>query len=148
MSKFGWNYPPGAANDPRAPWNEVDHTHEHRWEREEFRLQPIIEDGAAIFTEKCTYKEGRYGDGWECEETRTYRFEYSTVDVGGSVVDLPTIDDWDEVDEEVACCVMAIKKAYHEHGPGDKVSIDVDPDPDNGVVTIEWNGYELKYEPQ
>jgi hypothetical protein len=24
MSKFGWSYPPGAANDPNAPWNQVD----------------------------------------------------------------------------------------------------------------------------
>jgi hypothetical protein len=22
MSKFGWSYPPGAANDPNAPWNQ------------------------------------------------------------------------------------------------------------------------------
>jgi hypothetical protein len=21
---FGWSYPPGAANDPSAPWNQVD----------------------------------------------------------------------------------------------------------------------------
>ena|SRR5262245_53047365 len=24
MSQFGWSYPPGAANDPNAPWNQVD----------------------------------------------------------------------------------------------------------------------------
>ena len=23
-SIFGWDYPPGAANDPRAPWNQED----------------------------------------------------------------------------------------------------------------------------
>lgn len=23
-SIFGWDYPPGAANDPNAPWNQVD----------------------------------------------------------------------------------------------------------------------------
>jgi hypothetical protein len=22
MRDFGWSYPPGAANDPRAPWND------------------------------------------------------------------------------------------------------------------------------
>ena len=24
MTDFGWNYPPGAAHDPRAPWNIPD----------------------------------------------------------------------------------------------------------------------------
>ena len=24
MSKFGWSYPPGAENDPFAPWNQED----------------------------------------------------------------------------------------------------------------------------
>ena len=24
MSLFGWSYPPGAANDPNAPYNQVD----------------------------------------------------------------------------------------------------------------------------
>jgi len=24
MSVFGWSYPPGAANDPNAPWNRVE----------------------------------------------------------------------------------------------------------------------------
>ena len=24
MGKFGWHYPPGAANDPNAPWNQPD----------------------------------------------------------------------------------------------------------------------------
>jgi hypothetical protein len=24
MSVFGWHYPPGAANDPNAPWNRDD----------------------------------------------------------------------------------------------------------------------------
>ena len=22
---FGWSYPPGAENDPMAPWNQVEH---------------------------------------------------------------------------------------------------------------------------
>lgn len=25
MSKFGWSYPPGAANDPNAPYNQPDY---------------------------------------------------------------------------------------------------------------------------
>ena len=24
MGKFGWSYPPGAANDPNAPWNQEE----------------------------------------------------------------------------------------------------------------------------
>lgn len=24
MTNFGWSYPPGAANDPNAPWNQEE----------------------------------------------------------------------------------------------------------------------------
>ena len=36
-SMFGWSYPPGAENDPHAPWNEreEEEEHEEEWEPEE-----------------------------------------------------------------------------------------------------------------
>lgn len=76
--KFGWNYPPGAANDPSAPYNQPDHSHDHEWEPLE-RDFPLFEDGAAIFYEKCHYAEGRYGDGWSCEDIRTTRCELDRI---------------------------------------------------------------------
>jgi len=73
------NYPPGtSAGDPRAPWNAPDHSHDHEWYPGDVD-NPILEDGAAIFHERCHYAEGRWGEGWSCEETRTFRCEVERV---------------------------------------------------------------------
>lgn len=75
----GSNYPPGtSAGDPRAPWNAPDHSHEHEWMPCEPDY-PIFEDGAAIFIESCHYAEGRWGEGWECEEMRSLRCDVERV---------------------------------------------------------------------
>jgi hypothetical protein len=76
MSKFGWNYPPGAANDPRAPYNQPDRSHDHIFEDCE---GPIFEDGAAMFYAVCEYAEGRYRKGWSCEEERWWRCDVERV---------------------------------------------------------------------
>lgn len=66
------NYPPGvSAGTPRAPWNEPDRSHHHEFLDGEM----VIEDGAAIFYEKCAYHER----GWECDETRTTRCDIDRV---------------------------------------------------------------------
>jgi hypothetical protein len=133
---------------PTNPPVEPDHSHEHWWESQEISLAPRMEDGAAIFLDECNYAEGRYGEGWECEETRQYRFEYSTLETpGGEVIDLPDINNWDDANEKVQNRVVQMEEAFHEHGPGDRVSWDVDPDPDCGVVSISHAGFVLKYEP-
>ncbi|AAL54946.1 hypothetical protein HfxHF1_185 [Halophage HF1] len=73
------NYPPGtSAGDPRAPWNAPDRSHDHEW-RPCDPDYPILEDGAAIFLEACGYAEGRWGEGWECEETRQFRCDVERV---------------------------------------------------------------------
>jgi hypothetical protein len=140
-------YPPGtSASDPRAPWNEPDHSHEHAWSP--VNDGSIIEDGAAIFHEECLYVEGRYGEGWECEETRTYRFEYSTlVKPDGTELPVHDITDWESNSKFVQDMVEQIEERFVSHGPGGEVEIDVDPDPECGVVSIEWNDWELRYEP-
>lgn len=72
-------YPPGtSASDPRAPWNAPDRSHEHEW-RPQDKENPIFEDGAAIFLDYCDYAEGRYGEGWSCEETRHLRCDVERV---------------------------------------------------------------------
>lgn len=143
------NYPPGAKNDPRAPYNQPDRSHEHRWREDAGHINPMIEDGAAIFYEECQYAEGEYGNGWQCEETRSYRFEYSKLETPkGTEVTLPTISEWDELPDTLQENIIKVEDAFRQHGPGDDVSFDADPDPENGVVTIEYDGYALKYEPQ
>jgi len=140
-------YPPGAKNDPRAPYNQPDRSHEHEWVPGDMD-NPVIEDGAAIFHERCQYAEGRHGEGWQCEETRTYRFEYSTLETpAGDEIYLPTIDNWDDVHPVVEKRVIRVEEAFHSYGPGDKVSFNVDPDPDCGEVTISYKGWKLRYEP-
>lgn len=143
------NYPPGtSAGDPRAPWNAPDRSHEHRWRHEEEDVIPEIEDGAAIFSEECQYAEGRYGDGWQCEEVRHYRFEYSWLESpDGKEWEIPPIEDWEGSDVVKAREVRQIERAFHEHGPGDKVAFDVDPDPKQGIVSISYDGWTLNYEP-
>jgi len=141
-------YPPGtSAGDPRAPWNEP-RAHEHEFEPRQDR-SPIIEDGAAIFHEECQYAEGRYGGGRQCEETRTYRFEYSTLESpDGKTVELPTIAEWpSDMPDGRDGKVVEIEEAFHSHGPGDKVGFHVDPDPDCGKVTIEYEGWKLHFRP-
>lgn len=148
MVDWGGNYPPGAKNDPRAPYNQPDRSHEHRWRHEEEQVNPVIEDGAAIFHEECQYAEGRHGEGWQCEETRTYRFEYSTLESpSGIETELHDITDWEHNADTVRERIINIEEAFDFHGPGDEVSFDVDPDPDAGVVTIEYKGWILTYEP-
>jgi hypothetical protein len=147
MTDFGWHYPPGAANDPNAPYNQPDHSHEHRWPSDEpgGDILPEIEDGAAIFYEECDYVEGRHREGWECEEYRKYRFEYSWLETeDDQEIELHPIEDWEKNDEAVREVIRCIKEAFHA---GD-TKWNVDPDPDCGVVSIEWEGWTLKYEPQ
>lgn len=144
---MGNYYPAGAANDPKAPYNERDHTHEHQWNEAGFD-NPIIEDGAAIFHLQCTYAEGLHGEKWQCEKTRSYRFEYSTLtEEDGTVHELPTIGEWDDIDEEIEKKVIRIEAEMMCNGTNGDVSMDVDPDPDRGVVTIEYDGMELRFEP-
>lgn len=73
------NYPPGtSAGDPRAPWNAPDRSHEHEWYPTD-EPNPILEDGAAIFHDYCEFTEGRWNEGWSCEETRSFRCELDRV---------------------------------------------------------------------
>lgn len=144
----GSNYPPGMSKrDFVRAGIDQPHHHEHEWEHGDMD-NPVIEDGAAIFHQRCLYSEGRYGEGWECEETRTYRFDYSTIESpDGKEWELPDITNWDEAPEEVAKKVIIIEKRFHGKGPSEKVEFDVDPDPDNGQVTITYKGWELHFRP-
>jgi hypothetical protein len=143
---MGGNYPPGtSAGDPRAPWNAPDRSHDHEWRPGDMD-NPVIEDGAAIFHEQCQYAEGRHGEGWECEETRTYRFEYSTLESPSGVeIELHDITEWEENDDDVAEKVVSIEEAFHNFP--DEVTFDIEPDPDCGQVTITYEDWGLHFRP-
>lgn len=136
MGKFGWNLPPGAANDPNAPYNEPDRSHEHRWPSQEEDLEPLIEENAAIFSEECTFAEGRRGNGWQCEETRKYRFElawFQSKKTG--IIYLESETDRFELLAEVA--LMAVEM--------DGEVTAMDPDEDLGYVTVETDEWKVKF---
>jgi hypothetical protein len=149
-------YPPGTSRRDLIRGGIIEsHDHEHEWEMDDHRADPIIEDGAAIFHLQCRYVEGRYGEGWKCEETKTYRFEYNTLVTpfcrGDECYELPEIDEWEndciseDFDDYIGKAVIEVEERFHS---GDKdVTIEVDPDPDDGEVVIKWHGLELSFTP-
>lgn len=144
MVDWGGNYPPGAKNDPKAPYNEPDHSHEHEWRRDTRKADPAIEDGAAIFQDECAYREGPRGEAYSCNKTRTYRFEYSTLESrNGSVWQLSDVGSKTALEAFLWGVVIEIEEAYHNT---DEVEINVDPDPDAGQVTLKHDGWTLTYE--
>jgi len=143
-------YPPGTSRRDLARGGIIEpHNHEHEWVPNQ-DMSPIIEDGAAIFHERCIYAEGRYNEKWSCDETRSYRFEYSKLEApDGRTWELPTIEDWDDVDEEAGEKVIAVEESLVNFGPAkDSALASIDPDPEAGEVVVAWNGWKLTFEPQ
>lgn len=143
----GSNYPPGMSKRDFVRAG-IDQPHHHDCE---FRPAQddslIIEDGAAIFFEECRYVEGEYGQGYSCEETRSYRFEYDTLELlDGGEIDLPTIEEWDTVNDELAEVIIAIEEAFLNGDSRAELS-SIHPDPDSGEVAIDYLGYTLCYRP-
>lgn len=138
-------YPPGTSRRDLIRGGIIEpHDHEHEWEMDDHRADPIIEDGAAIFHLQCRYAEGRYGEKWSCEEEKSYRFDYdSLVFPNDSSCPIRDIDHWKKNTDFVRRKVVEIESAWHA---GDEdVTIYVDPDPGYGEVVIEWQGWELRY---
>jgi hypothetical protein len=73
MSKFGWSYPPGAANDPNAPYNQVDFVVEDAIATKDL-ICPVCQETAEWFREiekagfpnDLTHDEVT-SEGWHCE---------------------------------------------------------------------------------
>lgn len=141
----------GPPTNPPDPSPVSNHNHEWRPTGE----GPLIEDGAAIFYEYCDWveitgsshskklDETFYETGAECEETRSYRFEYSTLESPqGKIFELPTISEWDSIDDEIQERIMTLEQRDSED-----VEMSIDPDKNSGEVTIEYEGWKLTYEP-
>lgn len=142
----GSNYPPGmSGRDFVKAGIDQPHHHEHEWESDRGE-NPIIENGAAIFSEHCRYVEGQWGEGWKCEKTRRYRFEYSTLEgPNGGEVELPTGHDLDEAEDWVVLTVEAIEEKFYEGD--DDVEIHVDDDKKHGIVSLEYEGWSVNFRP-
>jgi hypothetical protein len=150
------NYPPGAANDPRAPYNEPDTSHEHEWVPAEDG--PILEDGAAIFVENCRWEkvlnaekgyEGDYvvTESIPCDEQRTTRMEAKrAADVERDLmVAIPPKDEYDEISPLAEEALCAVELAWRE----DEVNYnEVDPDPQHGHVVAQADEYRVVYRAQ
>lgn len=143
----GSNYPPGTSRRDLVRGGIIEpHNHECEW-IPEFRDGPIIEDGAAIFHETCNYAEGRYGDGFQCENERSYRFEYDTLEVPvvEEEIELETISDWEDMEQPVRDVIIYLEAEFLNGN--DDVDLAVDPDPDYGEVAISHCGFTLSYRP-
>jgi hypothetical protein len=139
------NYPPGMSKRDfvRAGIDEHPNAHEHQWGPGR-DPGPLLEDGAAVFQEECRYAAGPDGHGWQCEETRSYRMEYDTLETPTEEVELHEIDDWEENNEKVRAKVMHIEQAFME---GEAELTSIDPSPRSGEVAITHGEFTLCYRP-
>lgn len=147
------NLPPGVTNS-HPYFNPPDTDHKHEWMPS--NDYPTFEDGAAIFIEECVHEtvlgteRGYEGervvtDSIPCEETRSFRFEYDSLTYpDGKEVDLPPFDEIIESPRDLQEQIIEIEEAVTQHP--EQTIVDVDSDPDNGQVTITYDGYTLRYE--
>jgi len=148
------NYPPGAENDPNAPYNQPDMSHTHEWEPC-FDSWPHLEDGAAIFIEECVWEKALSAEkGYEggyivtnsipCKETRKTRVEAKrAVHKPRSVsVAIPPLDKRDEISPLAENALVSVERAYRE---GDVDLDKVVPDPNSGHVVAETADYRVVY---
>lgn len=160
------NLPPGVNNA------DIDRhfggpSHEHEWELAQ-RENPLLEDLAAIFTEKCRwveilgsftsekYDETFYEEGAECDARRRYRFELAYIKkLTDGEPDVTfyrsVIDFYQRVDDETWDWLMDIIRDvelshYHGHDEIDVVSCD--PDRNTGEFVVRYNdAFEVGYGP-
>jgi hypothetical protein len=135
----GSNYPPGMSKrDFVRAGIDQPHHHEHEWFPDE--EGPYLEDKAAVFIERCRYAEGEYGQGWSCEEERTYRFE--EVHLRRLRDEKPPVT-YTDIDRamQLARLEAGLIGVYQE---GE--IIDIDPDPDVGHLVVEHDGWQVRFE--
>ena len=139
------NYPPGMGYRDKVRAGIIEpHSHEHEFEPLDAEI--ILEDGAAILIQECIYAEGKYGQGYSCEEKKDYRFEADWIQFpDGERKPLP--DPGEEIEDE------ALEHAFMKAEIGWRNSngkfSDVDPDPNSGFVSytfeIDGESYLIRY---
>jgi hypothetical protein len=140
----GNNYPPGMSHRDFIRAGIIQpHRHEHEWGTAT-RDSPIIEDGAAIFNQQCEYVEGQYGQGYQCEETRSVRFEYGDIESPDDEYwQVPEITEWTgdgpDLPDDIAAKVVTVEQ--------EGKIIGVDPHPELGEVSLSHEGWTLTFRP-
>lgn len=125
-------------------------THDHEWHTTEDT--PILEDGAAHFTEKCEWveitsavtsekhDETFYGTGAECDEVRHFRMELAEVTrLLDSLKDMT-------IKESAFNRNWGILWKIEEHvASSDWEIVSLDPDRNDGELVVENDDYRLTY---
>jgi hypothetical protein len=156
------NLPPGVtpADIDRHYGGGLEHDHEWHPVEDE---HPVLEDRAAVFHEQCVWREvvATHTDyardevyeehGQECGETRWRRFDLAYVAISSEEatlrLDRDALDWLEGVEAEL---LETINETLHEAGrahPEDTATIEVDPDPETGLVVIRYDGFEFGYRP-
>ena len=144
-------YPPGMTSRDFVKAG-IDTPHDHECEFEHARGEnPIFEDGAAIFIESCHYAEGRWGEGWECEEMRSLRCDVERVvlirDDKPDVAYLASEEDyhtkWEFIERLYEDALVAVEITDFE----EIEILDCDPPNDygDGYVRVAVGCYEVIY---
>lgn len=136
------NYPPGAKNDPRAPYNQESHEHEHEWRDEEI----IFEDGAAHLSEYCEYVEGRWGEGYKCEESRHRRFEPTTLTLGDYEYEIPDVHNRDHDRPRNRIIVNLFWKVERAAWNDKGKIVDVQPREGSGSIVYKYQDMTVRFE--
>jgi len=148
----GSNYPPGMGRrDFVRAGIDQPHDHLHEWEAEQDGW-PMFEDNAAIFSEYCMYAEGRWGEGWECEETRSTRCELRSISLvreGQPDIEyLAGTEDARNQSRHIEWLFETVLIALERNrGCGNILDLDV-PGHGDGFVRIWIDGYVVEYTEQ
>lgn len=125
----------------RAGIDEHPDAHEHEWGPPD-DPGPLIEDGAAVFTQRCRHYSGPHGHGDQCEATNSFRLEYDVLVTPTETVSLHPITEWEQNNEKVRDKVIEIEERWMN---GDDVELaSIDPTR-NGEVVLRMGDYELAY---
>lgn len=142
-------YPPGTSRRDLVRGGIIEpHAHDHEFLLEDTGV--VFEDSAVIFTQRCHYAEGEYGQGWECEEEvsmrvdadRLIRHREGQPDVSYTFDALDTrCEPYNHQLEMLEYVMMAI-----ETGKG--TVLDVDPPKGkygDGSARVAYEDYEVVY---
>lgn len=148
------NYPPGMSKrDFIRAGIDQPHHHEHEWEPNESDY-PLFEDGAAVFSESCRYAEGRWGEGWACEETRWLRCDVERIikvregepNIAYLASEENPGENWGYIERiyEDALVGIEIESARFE----ELEILDIDPPNDygDGFVRVRYGDYIVEYQ--
>ena len=146
-------YPPGmSSHDFVRAGIDQPHHHEHEW-RADSDDSMMFEDGAVIFTEYCGYSEGRWGEGYSCEETRILRCDVERVVVvresKPNITYLASEEDhlneWRYIEQLFEDALISVEQAAHSGGDFVLEQIDPANEYGDGYVRVAVDGYKVIY---